>query len=60
MPYILEAQHFFINGNNTHPEWNGKKEHIGYINKIFTTKLERAGAESVGERLNSVDGSRRS
>jgi hypothetical protein len=27
MPYILEVQHFFIDGHNTHPEWNGKKEH---------------------------------
>jgi len=40
MPYILEVQQFFINGHNTHPEWNGKKEHIGYINKIFNTKQE--------------------
>ena len=40
MPYILEVQQFFINGNITHPEWNGKKEHIGYINKIFNTKQE--------------------
>lgn len=40
MPYILEVQQFFINGHITHPEWNGKKEHIGYINKIFNTKQE--------------------
>ena len=40
MPYILEVQQFFINGHNTHPEWNGKKEHVGYINKIFNTKKE--------------------
>ena len=40
MPYILEVQQFFINGHNMHPEWNGKKEHIGYINKIFNTKQE--------------------
>lgn len=40
MPYILEVQQFFINGRTTHPEWNGKKEHIGYINKIFNTKQE--------------------
>ena len=40
MPYILEVQQIFINGHNDHPEWNGKKEHIGYINKIFKTKHE--------------------
>jgi len=40
MTYILEVQQFFSNGHNTHPEWNGKKEHIGYINKIFNTKKE--------------------
>ncbi len=40
MPYILEVQQFFINGHNTHPEWNGTKENIGYINKIFNTKQE--------------------
>ena len=40
MPYILEVQHFFIDGHITHPEWNGKKEHIGYMNKLFRTKQE--------------------
>lgn len=40
MPYILEVQQFYIDGHVTHPEWNGKKEHIGYINKIFRTKKE--------------------
>jgi hypothetical protein len=38
MPYILEVQEFHSDGHITHPEWNGKKEHIGYMNKIFTTK----------------------
>ena len=40
MPYILEVQRFIIKGQELHPEWNGKKEHIGYINKIFKTKKE--------------------
>jgi hypothetical protein len=40
MPYILEVQKFFVDGHNIHPEWNGKKEHIGYMNKIFRTKQE--------------------
>jgi hypothetical protein len=40
MPYILEVQQFFSNGHNTNPEWNGKKEHIGYLNRIFKTKQE--------------------
>ena len=40
MPYILEVQQFNTNGHNIHPEWNGKSEHIGYINKIFKTKKE--------------------
>jgi hypothetical protein len=40
MPYILEVQHFFPDGHITHPEWNGKKEHIGYMNKLFRTKQE--------------------
>ena len=31
MNYILEVQRF---------EWNGKSEHVGYMNKIFTTKQE--------------------
>lgn len=31
MPYILEVQKFL---------WNSKSEHIGYINKIFDTKLD--------------------
>ena len=35
MPYILEVQKF-----NTYPEWNGKSEHIGYVNKVFKTKEE--------------------
>lgn len=40
MPYILEVQKFNSNGHNDYPEWNGKSEHIGYINKIFRTKRE--------------------
>ena len=38
MPYILEVQHFYLDGDKIHPEWNGKSEHIGYMNKIFNTK----------------------
>lgn len=38
MPYVLEVQRFDINGHTIHPEWNGKAEHIGYMNKIFKTK----------------------
>jgi hypothetical protein len=33
--YILEVQRFDSNG---HPEWNGKFEHIKYMNKLFRTK----------------------
>ena len=40
MPYILEVQRFDTDGHIIHPEWNGKKEHIGYINKVFRTKQE--------------------
>ncbi len=40
MPYILEVQHFNANGHNENPEWNGKCEHIGYMNKIFKTQQE--------------------
>jgi len=40
MPYILEVQRFFSYEHITHPEWNGKKEHVGYMNKIFKTKQE--------------------
>ena len=38
--YILEVQKFNPKGYKEHPEWNGKSEHIGYINKIFTTKQD--------------------
>jgi hypothetical protein len=38
--YILEVQKFYVNGHIEHPEWNGKSEHIGYINKIFKTKQQ--------------------
>jgi len=40
MPYILEAQKFYPDGFTLHPEWNGLYEHIGYMNKIFTTKKD--------------------
>lgn len=40
MAYILEVQKFYTDGHSKHPEWNGKKEHIGYMNKIFETKKE--------------------
>jgi hypothetical protein len=40
MPYILEVQKFNSDGHNTHPEWNGKSEHMGYVNKTFKTKKE--------------------
>ncbi len=36
--YILEVQRFDLDGHRSHPEWNGKCEHIGYINKLFKTK----------------------
>jgi len=36
--YILEVQRINIDGHILHPEWNGKSEHIGYMNKIFKTK----------------------
>ena len=36
--YILEVQRMYIDGHILHPEWNGKSEHIGYMNKIFKTK----------------------
>ena len=40
MPYVLEVQKFVIDGHKLHPEWNGKSEHVGYMNKIFKTKKE--------------------
>ncbi len=40
MPYILEVQEFNPCGHNAYPEWNGKSNHIGYMNKIFKTKQE--------------------
>ena len=42
MPYILEVQRFDPNGHILYPEWNGKSEHIGYMNKVFITKKEAA------------------
>jgi hypothetical protein len=38
MPYILEVQKINMDGHNEYPEWNGKSEHIGYMNKVFRTK----------------------
>ncbi len=40
MSYILEVQRFDSDGHITHPEWNGKFEHIGYMNILFRTKKE--------------------
>lgn len=40
MPYILEVQLFSVRGHIEHPEWNGKSEHVGYMNKIFKTKRD--------------------
>jgi hypothetical protein len=40
MPYILEVQRFDIEGHLTHPEWNGKFEHVGYMNNFFKTKKQ--------------------
>ncbi len=40
MPYILEVQKYNPDGHNAHPEWNGKSEHIGYLNKVFRTQHE--------------------
>lgn len=42
MPYILEVQRFNPMGHIEHPEWKGKSEHVGYMNKIFRTKNEAA------------------
>ena len=39
MPYILEVQKFYPEVN---PEWNGKSIHVGYMDKIFSTKEEAA------------------
>jgi hypothetical protein len=36
--YILEVQRFDIRGHKSHPEWNGKSEHVGYMKKIFKTQ----------------------
>lgn len=40
MPYILEVQKFNPDGHNMQPDWKGKSEHIGYMNKLFKTKQE--------------------
>ena len=42
MPYILEVQKFNINGHIDYPTYNGKCEHIGYMNKLFKSKKEAA------------------
>ena len=36
MPYVLEVQKFNPTGHISYPEWHGKSEHIGYMNKLFT------------------------
>lgn len=38
--WVLEVQRFESDGHTLHPEWNGKFEHIGYMNKLFKTKQE--------------------
>jgi len=40
MSYILEVQKFNPEGHNEYPSWNGKSEHIGYLNKVFKTRKE--------------------
>jgi hypothetical protein len=40
MGYILEVQKVYPDGHLLHPEWNGKNEHLGYINMIFKTKKQ--------------------
>jgi hypothetical protein len=42
MSFILEVQRFNPNGHKDHPGWNGKSEHVGYMNKVFKTKEEAA------------------
>lgn len=42
MPYILEVQTFNVIGHREYPEYNGKSQHIGYMNKVFKTKKEAA------------------
>lgn len=39
--YILEVQTILIDENDKNKHgWNGNKEHLGYINKLFETKRE--------------------
>lgn len=40
--YVLEVQRFYPNGHLLHPEWNGKSDSLGYMNKFFHTKKEAA------------------
>jgi len=40
MPYILEVQKYYVTGHHDFPQYNGKSEHVGYMNKIFKTKKE--------------------
>ena len=40
MPYVLEVQKFNCTGHLDYPEYNGKSEHIGYMNKVFKSKQE--------------------
>ena len=41
LSYILEVQTTLINENDKNKHgWNGHREHLGYINKLFETKRE--------------------
>ena len=40
MFYILEVQKFNVVGHVDYPNWNGRSEHIGYMNKLFKTKQD--------------------
>ena len=40
MPYVLEVQKFNVTGNHDFPQYNGKSEHIGYMNKVFKTNKD--------------------
>ena len=36
--YVLEVQKFYTDINDLNPEWRGKFEHQGYMNRLFKTK----------------------
>lgn len=40
MLYILEVQRYCGNDYIEQPEWIGKTEHVGYMNKIFISKQQ--------------------